>query len=91
MTDSFRPPDFIPLERALVREFGADAVDAASAFWFIGFLDGPDDVGALRVYEHSVTRRRLALAPDGSAFQYRDGASALGRIAVGDALVEALA
>jgi hypothetical protein len=90
MPPRFRAPDFLPLARALAHEFGEPAADAAGAFWFIGFLDGPDDVGPLRIYEHSVTRRRLALAADGSAYRWRDDDRAFGRVAFEEALVEAL-
>ena len=77
MTTDFRPPDWVPLRRALATEFGADASDASAAFWFIGYINGPADVGELRLYEHSVTRRRLALD--------RDGTRLTGRLSTSDA------
>jgi hypothetical protein len=88
---SFRPPDWLPLERALAAEFGVGAVDATRAFWFIGFADGPADVGELRLYEHSTTRRHLALDADGEAYTWSDEIEGYSRIRVFDALVGALA
>jgi hypothetical protein len=87
---SYRPADWRPLERALAAEFGTAAVEATAAFWFIGFVAGPDDVGELRLYEHSSTRRRLALDCDGSAYRWLADAARFCPIAIGDALVQAL-
>jgi hypothetical protein len=87
----FRPPDWIPLERALIREFGEAARDAASAFWFVGFVDGPDDVGALRLYEHTGTRRRLVLDNDGRAYRQMADLDHFSPVALQEALVDALA
>lgn len=88
---SYRPADWRPLERALAAEFGTVAVDATASFWFIGFVAGPDDVGELRLYEHSATRRRLALDGYGGAYQWFPETERYCRIANGDALVRALA
>lgn len=87
----FRPPDWIPLERALIREYGEVARDAASAFWFVGFVDGPHDVGALRLYEHTRTRRRLVLDADGRAYRQDDHLEHFSPVALPDAMVAALA
>lgn len=87
----FRPPDWIPLERALIREYGEVARDAASAFWFVGFVDGPDDVGALRLYEHTGTRRRLVLDADGRAYRRHDDLDHFSPVSLLDAMVETLA
>jgi hypothetical protein len=91
MNTNFRPPDWYPLERALTREFGAAAIDATTSFWFIGFVDGPDDVGELRLYEHSTTRRRVALDADGRAYRHHPEAGRYSPMAAQDALVHALA
>lgn len=86
----FRPPDWAPLERALATEFGAHAVDATKAFWFIGFVEGPADIGDLRLYEHHATRRRLLLDWLGHAYrQYPEGGGVC-RISLTDAMVDAL-
>jgi len=87
----FRPPDWIPLERALIKEFGEDAREAASAFWFVGFVDGPDDVGPLRLYEHTGTRRRLVLDADGRAYRQHADLEHFSPVPLQDALVDALA
>ena len=87
----FRPPDWIPLERALTREFGETAREAASAFWFVGFVDGPADVGPLRRYEHHGTRRELVLDADGRAYQQHPDLAHYSPVALQDALVIALA
>ncbi|MES2524293.1 MAG: hypothetical protein V4617_16465 [Gemmatimonadota bacterium] len=87
---TYRPADWRPLERALENEFGTAAVDATAAFWFIGFSAGPADVGELRVYEHSVTRRRLALDRDGRAYRWFPEALTFSRVDIGEALVETL-
>ncbi|HYW32886.1 MAG TPA: hypothetical protein VE869_15405 [Gemmatimonas sp.] len=85
---TYRPADWRPLERALEHEFGTAAKDATAAFWFIGFVAGPDDVGELRIYEHSATRRRLALDREGQAYRWFSDASRFARIDIGQALVE---
>ena len=90
INSSYRPADWRPLERALEAEFGTAAIDASSAFWFIGFVAGPDDVGELRLYEHSVTRRRLALDGDGRAYRRLADTARFSPIEIGDALVRAL-
>ena len=87
---SYRPADWRPLERALAAEFGTAAIDASAAFWFIGYVAGPDDVGEIRLYEHSTTRRRLALDCEGSAYRWLGDAARFCPIAIGDALVQAL-
>jgi len=87
---SFRPPDWSPLERALAAEFGVGAVDAIGAFWFIGFAEGPADVGELRLYEHSSTRRCIALDSDGGAYGWFPEIEGYSRITASDALVAAL-
>ena len=91
ITTDYRPPDWAPLRRALTAEFGLDAIDASAAFWFIGYIDGPADVGELHLYEHSVTRRRLALDRAGRAYRRFSGLCGYSPINVEDALVEALA
>ena len=91
MTIDYRPPDWAPLQRALAAEFGADAIEATAAFWFIGYIDGPADVGELRLYEHSVTRRQLVLDREGGAYRFFSGFSGYSRITVEEALVDALA
>ena len=91
MPTDYRPPDWVPLQRALAAEFGVDAIDATAAFWFIGFIDGPADVGELRVYEHSVTRRRVVLDREGRAYRWFSVFEGFSRITVEEALVEALA
>jgi hypothetical protein len=91
MPTDYRPPDWVPLQRALAAEFGEDAVDATAAFWFIGFIDGPADVGELRLYEHSVTRRRVVLDRDGGAYRWFSVFEGYSRITVEEALVDALA
>ncbi|MEQ1691892.1 MAG: hypothetical protein ABMA00_11435 [Gemmatimonas sp.] len=90
MPTDYRPPDWAPLQRALAAEFGATAVEAAAAFWFIGYIDGPADVGELRLYEHSVTRRRLVLDPEGGAYRYFAAFTGYSRISIEEALVDAL-
>ena len=87
---AYRPPDWYPLQRALAATFGSDAVHASAAFWFIGFVRGPADVGELRLYEHSATRRRLALDHTGDAYRWFDEYGAYGHVGHEDALVEAL-
>jgi hypothetical protein len=86
----FRSPDWIPLERALMREYGEVARDAAAAFWFVGYVDGPDDVGELRLYEHSATRRRLVLDTDGRAYRQHADLEHFSPVDLQDALVDAL-
>lgn len=86
----YRLPDWGPLERALATEFGAYAVDATKAFWFIGYVEGPADVGELRHYEHHSTRRRLLLDSAGNAYRHFSDAGGFSRITLLDAMVEAL-
>jgi hypothetical protein len=86
----YRPPDWAPLERALTAEFGAFAADATKAFWFIGFVDGPADVGELRHYEHHHTRRRLLLDVFGNAYRHYSDVGGFSRISLQDAMVDAL-
>jgi hypothetical protein len=72
MTDIFpayRPPDWAPLQRTLSAVFGVAAAEAAKSFWFIGYVEGPADVGELRLYEHSGTHRRLVLDEHGQAYR----------------------
>ena len=90
MTGEFLPPDWGPLERALAREFGDGARSAASAFWFVGFVDGPADVGSLRLYEHHATHRQLALDADGGAWRWDGAYARFAPVDAGDAFVEAL-
>lgn len=87
----FRPPDWIPLERALIREYGEAAREAASAFWFVGFVEGPADVGQLRLYEHTGTRRRLVLDDNGRAYRQHADLEHYSPVSLTDALVDALA
>lgn len=86
----YRLPDWAPLERALTTEFGAFAADATKAFWFIGFVDGPADVGELRHYEHHQTRRRLLLDGSGNAYRHFSDAGGFSRMSLQDAMVDAL-
>ena len=67
------------------------AVEATAAFWFIGYINGPADVGELRLYEHSVTRRRLLLDREGGAYRWFADFAGYSRIAIEMALVDALA
>lgn len=93
MTDIFpayRPPDWYPLQRALSAVFGIAATDASRSFWFIGYVAGPADVGELRLYEHSTTRRRLALDAHGNAFRLVDSLGHYVRVDDEAALIEAL-
>lgn len=81
MPSSFRTPDYTPLQRALEAELGAEAREITNAFVFVGFVAGPADVGELRVYEHTATRRHLTLDVDGRAYRYfaeMDGYGSLG-------------
>lgn len=86
----YRPPDWFPLRRVLASVFGVDAIEASAAFWFIGFIPGPVDVGELRLYEHSITKRRLALDAHGAAYRWVDAVSGYVRVDDEEALVEAL-
>ncbi|MBY0490526.1 MAG: hypothetical protein K2R93_11850 [Gemmatimonadaceae bacterium] len=93
MTDIFpvyRPPDWYPLQRALSAVFGIAATDASKSFWFIGYVEGPVDVGELRLYEHSTTRRRIALDAHGSAFRFVESIGHYVRVDDEAALIEAL-
>jgi hypothetical protein len=86
----YRPPDWYPLQRALATVFGTAAVEASAAFWFTGYVPGPVDVGELRLYEHSTTRRRLALDHQGGAYRWLPEAEAWVPTDPESALVEAL-
>jgi hypothetical protein len=86
----YRPPDWYPLQRALAAVFGVAATDASRSFWFIGYVAGLDDVGELRLYEHSVTRRRLALDRDGRAFGFMETIGHYVRVDDEAALIETL-
>ncbi|MCU0647650.1 MAG: hypothetical protein MUF00_06625 [Gemmatimonadaceae bacterium] len=61
-----------------------------TAFWFVGFADGPADVGELRLYEHSATRRCLALDGEGRAYRYHPTHASYSPMAVHDALIATL-
>ncbi len=87
----YRPPDWHPLRRALAAEFGGAAAQASASFWFIGFVPGPDDVGELRLYEHSRTHRRVALDREGSAYAWFAEIGGYSRVSGESALVDALA
>jgi len=86
----YRRPDWAPLERALTAEFGPAAATAAASFWFIGFVAGPDDVGELRLYEHTRTHRRVALDCNGRAYRWFSEISGYGRVSNQGALIDAL-
>ena len=86
----YRPADWYPLQRALAAVFGATAVDASAAFWFNGFVRGPADVGDLRLYEHSATRRSVVLDRDGNAYRWIEDIGGYIRENGEVALVEAL-
>ena len=86
----FRPADWAPLERVLSTAYGPAAVDAVTAFWFVGFADGPADVGQLRLYEHSATRRCLALDAEGRAYRYHDTHGTYSPVTLQDALIATL-
>ncbi len=86
----YRPPDWYPLRRALTVVFGAAAAEAAAAFWFVGFVEGPVDVGELRSYEHSTTRRQIALDRDGGAYRWLDDVRGYVRVDEELALIDAL-
>ncbi|MBC8089299.1 MAG: hypothetical protein H7Z40_18700 [Phycisphaerae bacterium] len=70
MDSLLRSPDWLPLERALKAEIGADASAAARAFRFVGYVNGPADVGTLRVYQHEHTRVHVTLDGEGRAYRY---------------------
>ena len=70
MHSTLRTPDWTPLERALNAELGEEMRGAASAFRFVAFVQGPADVGELRVYQHSRTRVHVTLDADGRAYRY---------------------
>lgn len=70
MDSLLRTPDWTPLERALNTEFGEAARGVSSDFRFIGFAQGPADVGELRVYQHTRTRVHVTLDTDGRAYRY---------------------
>lgn len=86
----YRPPDWYPLQRVLATVFGVAAADASAAFWFIGYVPGPVDVGELRLYEHSITRRQIALDREGGAYRRVDGNGTYVRVDDEQALIEAL-
>lgn len=86
----YRPPDWYPLQRALASVFGVAAIEASAAFWFVGFVPGPVDVGELRLYEHSATKRLLALDAQGGAYRWMDELGRYVRVDDEEALVEAL-
>lgn len=88
---TFRTPDWSPLERALKAELGSEAREMTGAFWFVGFVDGPADVGELRVYQHSGTRRQLTLDIDGRAYRYFEEMHCYGFLGAGSPLMSALA
>ncbi len=90
LVNSYRPPDWYPLQRALALVFGTVAIDATAAFWFIGFVHGPADMGALRLYEHSTTRRRVALDRNGGAYRWFDEIGGYSRSDNEEALIAAL-
>ncbi|MGV3711145.1 MAG: hypothetical protein ACO1Q7_20160 [Gemmatimonas sp.] len=85
-----RNPDWTPLERALDAEFGSDARRATSAFRFVGVVQGPADVGSLRVYQNSVTRVHVTLDGDGRAYRYFAEMDRYGGTSVGQALQAAM-
>lgn len=87
---TFRPADWQPLQRALEAEFGKAASDATGAFWFVGFEFGPDDVGELRLYEHSATRRVIALDSTGNGYRWSAEMRRYCRVSASEALVRAL-
>lgn len=87
---TFRTADWRPLQRALEAEFGKAAADATGAFWFIGFQAGPDDVGELRLYEHSATRRRIALDIHGNPYRWSVDAERYCRALASETLVQVL-
>ena len=70
MDSLLRTPDWSPLERALHAELGVEAHGVASVFRFVGFVQGPADVGELRVYQHARTRVHVTLDADGRAYRY---------------------
>jgi hypothetical protein len=86
----YRLPDWAPLERVLKSEYGPTAVDAVTAFWFVGYADGPADVGELRLYKHSATRRCLALDADGRAYRYHSTHGSYSPLSAHDALIATL-
>lgn len=70
MNSLLRTPDWLPLERALNAELGEAWRGATGAFWFVGYVQGPADVGELRVYQHQRTRVHVTLDCDGRAYRY---------------------
>ncbi len=83
----YRQPDWMPLERVLTVVFGADAADAIGAFWFIGFVKGPAGAGDLRLYEHSQTRREIAVDGCGCAYRRQENGPGFVPVDLEDALV----
>lgn len=86
----YHQPDWEPLKRILAQVFGTAASDASSAFWFVGFVKGPELVGELRLYEHSVTHRQLVLDRKGGAWQWDEITGAYSRVEDETALIEVL-
>ncbi|WP_411280251.1 hypothetical protein [Gemmatimonas sp.] len=86
----YRPPDWYPLQRALALVFGTAAIDATASFWFIGFVDGPADVGELRRYQYSATGRRIALDRNGGAYRWFEEIHGYSRVDHEEALIGAL-
>jgi hypothetical protein len=91
MHTPFQPPDWMPLERALEAELGSEARELTNAFSFVRFVDGPADVGALRVYEHNATHRQLTLDDHGRAYRFFADMNKYGSLGAGSALLSALA
>lgn len=86
----YHQPDWEPLKRILSHVFGTAASDASSAFWFVGFVRGPEAVGELRLYEHSVTHRQLILDRKGKAWRWDDTLAGFVHADEEAALIEAL-
>lgn len=86
----YRPPDWYPLQRVLALVFGTAAIDATASYWFIGFVNGPADVGELRLYEHSATGRQIALDRKGSAYRWFDAIAGYSRVDHEEALIGTL-
>jgi hypothetical protein len=86
----YRPPDWYPLQRVLALVFGTAAIDATASFWFIGFVQGPADVGELRLYEYRSTGRQIALGRNGGAYRWLEEIGGYSRVDHEEALIGTL-
>lgn len=82
--------DWLPLERALQAELGEQGAAYRDAFQFIGHVRGPDDIGELRLYRHTSTRRYLVLDGAARSYRYHAPSATYGPTELGAALEAAL-